>query len=316
MKRTGRGRNPGRRAGRGILFTLAGFLASGRPLNHYLIHPDRAPDGVFVRTEDLRRGDLFIRLLWARPAGPGPFPAVLVHPEAGKTAADMRGVAIDLAQNGYVAVAADYRRLTEGVPRASLFPFREESELLIALEKLRDSEGVDRRRIGALGFSQGAVFSLLIAAKTGTGIGAVGAGISAVVAYYPVVDFGAWTDSDVAGNVFERAVRKRIRAYFRAQSGAKTDEEFAAALRRASPLAQADSITAPVLLIHGDRDMAAPVDQSILMHERLREMGRKTELLVIPRAIHAFNFRNAEQAAVAWNATLRWFHENLAEKDK
>ncbi len=305
MKRTGKGRKFGRRAGRGIFFTLAGFLASCQPLNHYLIHPDRLPDGVSVWTEELRRGDLFIRLLWARPAGPGPFPAVLVHPEAGKTAADMRGVAIDLAQNGYVAAAADYRRLTEGEPRATLFPFREESELLIAYKELRNRKEVDGRRIGALGFSQGAVFSLLIAAE-------VGAGIDAVVAYYPVVDFSGWTDPARAGNVFVRALRDRIRA----QSGAKTDEEFAAAMRRASPLVRAESITAPVLLIHGARDTTSPVEQSVLMHERLRELGRKTGLLVIPGAIHAFNFRNAEQAAVAWRATLRWFHENLFEKEK
>jgi dienelactone hydrolase len=293
---------------KGFFAGLAGLLAAScQPVNHFILHPQQLPTGINAWTEEVRRGDLVLRLEWAKPDGAGPFPAVLVHPEAGKTAADMRGVVFDLARSGYLAAAADYRRIIQGKLQTTMFPWREDAEAVIAYETLRGRPETERGRIGLLGFSQGGVYSLLMAAQ-------VGEGVKAVVAYYPITDFSDWLDENRAGSFWERAVRGQIRSYFRTQSGAATDEEFAAVLRRASVMAQAEAITAPVLLIHGAKDATAPVEQSKKLYERLKELERKVELLVIPGAVHVFNFRNREQAATAWEATLRWLDRNLGSK--
>ena len=63
-----------------------------------------------------------MRLEWVRPAKLGPLPVVIVHPEAGHRAADMRGVLNDLAEAGYFAVAADYQRRKGIRWQQSLFP--------------------------------------------------------------------------------------------------------------------------------------------------------------------------------------------------
>ena len=70
----------------------------------------------------------------------------------------MRGVVWDLACHGYLAVAADYRRLLQGKYRRTLFPWREEAESTVALE-LQAHPLVDPNRLAALGFSQGGIFS-------------------------------------------------------------------------------------------------------------------------------------------------------------
>jgi dipeptidyl aminopeptidase/acylaminoacyl peptidase len=131
------------------------------------------------------------------------------------------------------------------------------------------------------------------------------ADIKAVVAYYPVSDFVQWLHPRSA-NPLHRLVFRFIRGYFRRQSGARSAAEFEARLHQASVLYQAERIQAPVLLIHGAHDGAAPVEESIRLAERLRILGRPVELLIIEEGRHVFNFKHPAQAKWAWQATVEW----------
>src|SRR5207245_7368882 len=115
-------------------------------------------------TEDVDKRPLRLHLVWAKPVGAGPWPTVLVHPDGSATAADMRGVLWDLASQGYVAVAADYRRLHDGSYQRTLFPWCEEAEVTTILALLRTQPWVDGQRRVALGCTQGGSLGLLLAA--------------------------------------------------------------------------------------------------------------------------------------------------------
>lgn len=285
----------------GFVIATVALVAAGC-VDHALVHPRTAPEGVREWSEAVVRGKLLIRLEWATPAGEGRLPAVIVHPEAGHEAREMRGVLRDLAAHGYLAVAADYRRAIDGRYRNTLFTWRDEGDVRAVFDIVRTSPRVDPERIGLLGFSQGGVYSLSIAAQTG--------GATAVVAYYPVTDFEQWLEEPgrLRG---KRWVFRLIRRHFYRQSGARNDEEFRELLARASPLRHAERIRCPVLLIHGDRDKSAGVEQSRRLAERLRELGTPVELLEVAGAGHVFNFRNREKAKLAWQATLDWLARNL-----
>ena len=234
---------------------------------------------------------LRIRLEWVRPAKLGPLPVVIVHPEAGYRAADMRGILNDLAAAGYLAVAADYQRRKGNRWRQSLFPWQDPDDPKRVIDRVRAHPDVNRERIGLLGFSQGGVFSLLIAAYSGRA--------AAVVAYYPVTDFERWLKAPDA-ELGRRLVFGIIRIGFRRAIGAKSDKELQTLLRRASPFWQATSIRAPVLLVHGDRDGSAEIDESRRLARRLAELNRPVELLVVRGGSHVFNFRDRTQADLAW----------------
>ena len=271
-------------------------------MNHFLIYPDSDPPGVATWTEDVTRGPLRMHLEWAQPPGPGPFPTVIVHPPGGEVAADMKGVARDLAQRGYLAVAVDYRRLLDGKFRRNTFAWREESDPVAALERVRAQPQVDRGRIAALGFSQGGIYSLLMAAHASD--------IKAVVAYYPVTDFRKWFDTERSKWGFRVAFRV-IEWHFRRESGAASDAEFEEMLRLASPMTYVESIRAPVLLIHGADDTSAPAEESRRLERALKGRGREVGLIVVPGAGHVFNFRQPEEARRAWDATLDWLRKYL-----
>jgi dipeptidyl aminopeptidase/acylaminoacyl peptidase len=290
-----------------VLF-VAGICVSAC-LDHALIHPRATPQGVEEWRETAVAGRLLLRLAWAAPAGrqgEGRLPAVLVHPEAGHRAREMRGMLRDLAARGYVALAADYRRRgADGGYRETLFAWRDPGDPRAAWDRLRAHPRVDPQRIGLLGFSQGGVFSLIIAAETGQA--------AAVVAYYPIADFESWLE-DPRRSRGERWVFRLIRRRFVRQSGAASPEEFRALLARASPLRQVERLRTPVLLVHGDRDRSASVEESRRLTAELSARGREVELLVVPDAGHVFNFRDPAQAALAWRATAAWLDRHVARR--
>jgi dipeptidyl aminopeptidase/acylaminoacyl peptidase len=274
-------------------------------MNHYVVHPRRPPQGVEAWVQDLQFGALRVHLEWAAPAGaPGPLPAVLVHPEAGKTAKDMRGVVLDLASRGYLAVAADYTRLIDGRWQRTLFPFRQEGDLTRALQALRAEPRGDRSRIALMGFSQGGVFSLIMAGHAPD--------VTAVVAYYPVTDFERWME-DPSYSKGRRWIFGFIRRHFYKKSGAKSEEEFRQILDRASPLKHADRIACPVLLVHGTDDTTAPISESRRMADALRARDVDVTLLEVAGAGHVFNFldKSAPQARFAWSETLAWLDRRM-----
>jgi dipeptidyl aminopeptidase/acylaminoacyl peptidase len=281
-----------------LLFLLVPLLAGC--VDHYLGYPRTPSSRVTHAVESMERGALRVRLEWARPRLGGPAPAVIVHPEAGHEAREMRGVLFDLAARGWVAVAADYRRTDR---RGTLFAWRERSEPLAVWERVARDPAVDPSRIALLGFSQGGVYSLVIAAESGRA--------AAVVAYYPVTDFAAWLD-DPGRSRGARWVFRRIRGHFFRQSGARTEREFATLLARASPLRHAERIRAPVLLVHGTRDRSASIVESRRLAARLRELGRPVELLEVDGAGHVFNFRDEGKASAAWAATVAFLERHLA----
>ncbi len=272
-------------------------------VSHYRIHPRQDPESVQAWSEEITRGHLRVRLEWVRPTGEGPFPAVMVHPAAGKDASQLRGILRSLALHGYLAVAADYKRLPDGTSRGgSLMAWHDPDDPEVVLDLLRQRPDVDAGRIGALGHSQGGIYSLLIAAHTG--------GLGAVVAYYPVTDFETWLD-DPDRHWAKRQVFKLIRHYFLRRSGATTEEGFSEVLARASALQHAEQIHCPVLLIHGDQDRSAGIEESRRLERRLRKLGREVELLEVEGAGHIFNLRDADKAELAWEAALAWLDRHL-----
>jgi dipeptidyl aminopeptidase/acylaminoacyl peptidase len=270
--------------------------------DHYLVHPREPADAVLSWEDEYVRDPLVIHVRVARSEHAGPAPVVIVHPEGGKTADDMQGILWDLAARGYVAIAADYWRRIDGAYRRNVFAWRSDADVTAILDAVRDLPGADPGCVGLLGFSLGGVYSLLIAAHAPERV-------SAVVAYYPVTDFPRWLSQERSAP--RRFAFAAIRWWFRRESGAATDAEYERMLRAASPWYVADAITAPVLLVHGDRDTSAPIEESMRMAERLRALDKPVELLVVPGGRHIFNFRQPEQAAFAWHETVEWLEVHL-----
>jgi dienelactone hydrolase len=271
--------------------------------DHLLIYSPEAPPQVVLWKADFAREGLLIHIEGARPPGAGPFPTVIVHPEEEETAAAMHGVIWNLATHGYLAIAADYERFLHGKYRRTTFAWRSVADIKLPIDVADSYPEVDPNRLGAIGFSEGAVLSLLMAAHDPDQI-------KAVVAYYPITDFPHWYAGERSG-FSARVLFELARWQLRVDSEAPNADELQKMLRLASPYYMAEYVRAPVLLIHGANDTLALPEESERMAEQLKASGGTTEVLLLPGATRLFNFRQKQPAAVAWDATLAWLQRYL-----
>ena len=68
--------------------------------------------------------------------------------------------------------------------------------------------------------------------------------------------------------------------------GDETDVEVRAFLERISPVNNADKITVPLWISHGDNDTRVPFEQAYFMHDSLVKRGVYSELLAGVREGH------------------------------
>ncbi len=274
--------------------------------NHHLIHARSAAPEIVHWSADVARDELKVHIEGARPRGAGPFPTVIVLPEEEAKATDMHGVIWDLAARGYVAIAGDYQRRIEGKYRPSMFAWKSTEDLTLIIDAAGAYPEVDQKRIGLLGFSEGAVVNLLIAEHDPDRI-------KAVVAYYPITDFPYWVAGKRSG-IFDRILFALAKWQLRVESRAANDEDYETMLHIASPLNASEAISAPVLFVVGEKDALLPAEESERMAQRLRAAGVTTEVLIVPGAKRFFNFRQPEQAKQAWQASVAWLDRFLHPK--
>jgi dienelactone hydrolase len=289
--------------GRLFIFCLSLLTSIGcRPMDYFLLHPLQTLPEICRESQIFDRSRVRVHWLAHYPDRKEALPAVLVHPDAGGLSGDMEGICSALAQAGYFAAAVHYQRLANLKKENPLFPWKSPEEVTVALEHLKQHSRVNSERIGLLGFSKGGMLSLLIASQD--------TGIKAVIAYYPLADFEEWLD--VRRYAFPKSILFRgIRWHFMRELEVPTWEEALSRLRVASPIHQVERIQAPVLLIHGEKDRTAPLEQVQRLCLRFQSSGKDCELFIIPGAGHVFNFRDENQGKIAWEKTLQFLHGHL-----
>ncbi len=165
--------------------------------------------------------------------------------------------------------------------------------------------GVDPERLGVFGGSAGGHLTLMLATTADDGDPAAkdpvlkeSDRIAAAVALFPPTDLRGWVNDPPE-------VIKKIPAL-------KPPLTFEAAKEAdVSPLLHVTSKTAPVLLIHGDKDQLVPISHSKNMIEALKKANVPSDLIVIEGAGHGFT---PKQNQIVGPAMLKWFEKFLASK--
>jgi acetyl esterase/lipase len=165
--------------------------------------------------------------------------------------------------------------------------------------------GVDPERLGVFGGSAGGHLTLMLATTADDGdpnakdpVLKESDRIAAAVALFPPTDLRGFVNNPPE-------VIKKIPAL-------KPPLTFDPAKEPdVSPLLHVTSKTAPVLLIHGDKDPLVPISHSKNMIEALKKANVPSDLLVIEGAGHGFT---PKQNQIVGPAMLKWFEKFLATK--
>jgi dipeptidyl aminopeptidase/acylaminoacyl peptidase len=215
----------------------------------------------------------------------------------------MRGVLIDLANQGFLSVALNYERLINGEWAESTMPLRKKDEIDFIMKQVIQNPWVDTSNIGLLGFSLGGAHSLKIAERNPL--------IKAVVAYYPMTDFVGWAKSFENDFILSFIVNQ-IKSSYLDESSKHNDATHLDLVSKYSAINFANNIQASVLVIHGDNDQIAPLGYSKTFVKSLQVNGNEnSKLIVINNGTHGFNFKRSEKSSKSWFSTLDWMKQHL-----
>ncbi len=267
------------------------------------MHNKSADKTIPIWQQTVANESLKINFLWAKPIKKGPLPTIIVHPGMKQNIEDMRGVLIDLANQGFLSVAIDYERFIDDKWSGATMPLREKKEIDFLMNQITQNPWVDRFNIGLLGFSLGGAHSLKIAENNPL--------IKAVVAYYPMTDFVGWAKS-FENDFILSFVIKQIKSSYLEESSDHTDATHFDLVSKYSAINFTNKIKASVLVIHGDDDKIAPIEYSKRFVQSLQLSGNDySKLLTISDETHGFNFKHSEKSLHSWSASINWMNKYL-----
>jgi len=229
------------------------------------------------------------------PAGDGPHPvAVYIHGGAwligsrreNWVAAPLWRALLDAG----IAVASVEYRFSGEVP----FPacVNDVSAAVRWLRAYGEALGVRPDAIGVIGESAGGHLTAFLAMNSddvritgSSGAAEHSSGVRAAVAWYAPTDFARMDEQRSAPGAQEHGHAGSPESLLVGEA-VSTDSE---AVRFAGPIAHVSAAAAPLLLIHGADDRAVPAAQSTTLADRLREVGARVELDIVPGADHVFD---------------------------
>lgn len=268
-----------------------------------VLHKNVDDPNVITWDRSISNANLTIHQQWAKPMTPGPHPTLIIHPGIRETASDLKGLTIDLAKHGYLAVAVSYERNINGKLEATPFSLRDMTDFEFVLRTIIHNPLVDKSNIGSIGFSLGGANSLLLAAYSNR--------IKVVATYYPMTDFQDWLDN------FDKPLMWRLASlnikYKLAREFSEDPEQTRRKMLAAySAINYARQLNMPILIFHGQDDNIAPVYHSQNMINKLRNNGNsEANLKIVENAGHAYNFALTQQSETSWNDLLIWLNKHM-----
>ena len=244
---------------------------------------------------------LTLTALLARPAGGGPFPAVMINHGSAGPIKEWQIWTRKLAEKGYVSLALTFRG-HPGSEGTETYGKKEVEDILLALAYLKSLPFVDKERLGMFGNSKGGFNALLASTRTRD--------LKAVVVW------GAWADMVAAYRYSltqqflhpSRFMRDAASRHVNIIGG--KPEAVPEEWRIRSAINYVDNVTAAVLILHGGRDSFAPIELVLPFAEALQRQGKKVNVKVYPGEEHGlFAFTFPMGQSQNWTASQETAHD-------
>lgn len=183
-----------------------------------------------------------------------------------------------LAQTGIASLRIDFRGLGDSSGDFSEMTIESElQDAVAALRFLRRRPEVDAKRIGLLGMSMGGLVASLVAAQEKA--------LKSVLLWSPVGNPRRMVDARSTPESQKQLATKGITDH----GGWPVSRAFIGDILQRNPSAALASYKGPVKILHGDQDLAVPLDESDLYIIARRAVGLSLELEVIHGADHTFS---------------------------
>jgi len=273
-----------------IVFSVFTFILSIKPpkLGKY-----RAPDAFNLEYEPVsfKTSDGLTLKGWFIPSADNKSKAVVIIGHGYPfSKSDVLGFAPFLNKN-YNLLLFDFRYFGESQGRYTTVGWKEQKDVLAAIDYLKTRKDINTRKIGAIGFSLSA--STFILTETND--------IKAIVADSPYASLDKMVKRSY--RIFPGPLKLPFvwvtKLLGRIVLGLDTKE--------VSPEKSIKDIGTPILLIHGEKDSQIPVENSKILYEASNKT--LTDLWIVKGADHGYSY--AENKAEYERRVLDFFDEHL-----
>lgn len=226
-----------------------------------------------------------------RPTAEGKYPAVLLIPGFSRTARDYIPIGLRFAKEGFACVAITQRGFGKSAGKPDFVGPKTIAALEAGFRKFAKEPYVDNSRMGVFGYSRGAMAASLLAVRLKS------TELQAAVFAAGIYDFKKAYD-----DIKFPSIRENME-----QEAGLTE----AAVKDRSSVAKMSDLACPVLILHGEKDENAPINQAYLLRDRLKELKKDFELKTFPDRDHDIGRQNLN------DHTLTFFKQKLkANKPK
>lgn len=204
---------------------------------------------------DKNRVEAFI----IRPLADGKYPGIVLL--AGREGAStMITFATIVAQRGFACVAISELGFGKSEGKPDFMGPASIDAYAAGFKRFQSEPFVDRRNVAVYGYSRGGMAASLLTLKLGTDV-------KAAVFAAGIYDFRkAYDDTALDG----------IRENMKAETG-MSDK----AVKERSSILKMEKLKTPVLIIHGANDQNAPTNQAFMLRDRLSQLGKDFEFLIV-----------------------------------
>ena len=263
--------------------------ARQNPAAKFDFSPRKLDDGSEVSDALIRARDgLFVYGFIRKPAGPGPFPGVImIHGGLGGNLAGTRNTVLKgtpaqpLIEHGYVLLGTDYRAHDW---------IAEYQDVVAAYEFFKRLPYVKADAIGLIGGSHGGKLAFEVATHAPVQAAVPCAGLYYLDRLYEHCRTAEYhtrkRSARAPGNVFMKEVTEQL--------GGKPDE-VPEEYQRYNPISRAKDTRCPVLLVHGEQDASVPISFSKDLAHALKEHGKTVDTYFAPRGPHGFYWGQSAQ---------------------
>jgi dipeptidyl aminopeptidase/acylaminoacyl peptidase len=237
-----------------------------------------APFGVRLSRFDFKHGEDQVEAIAFRPMKDGKYPGALLIPGYSRTARDYIPLGVRLAREGLACVAITQRGFGKSSGEADFVGTETIAALDEGLNRFAKQAYVDSERLGIFGYSRGAIAASLIATSRKD--------LDAAVFAAGIYDLN---------KAYEEVTLAGIRENMDKETGGSEE-----AFRARSSIGRMENLNCPVLILHGAKDVNAPVEQAKMLGERLSELKKVHELKLFPDRDHDLGRQNLNEAVVAF----------------
>ncbi|HKO97015.1 MAG TPA: alpha/beta fold hydrolase [Pyrinomonadaceae bacterium] len=199
-----------------------------------------------------------------QPSGEGRFPGVILIPGYQRSAPDYLSLGTTLGKQGFASLAITQPGFGRSTGKADYVGPGTIKALAEGFKKFQRESYVDADKMAVFGYSRGGMAASLLATQLKDVRAAVfGAG---------VYDFKkAYDEMTIEG----------IRENMKLESGMTPQ-----AIEERSSILHMKNLRAPVLILHGEKDVNVPVSQATALRDKLIELKKDFEIRLFPEAAH------------------------------